>query len=688
MGSHECRVDFSADLPRLKRFTRRPDRDTTAALPGPKARIRDFGVAEFISVPDKRTCVDLRSRGGLRATMSPLVCEAIDNLIEDLHVVRHSTAELVLVPALIKSCVLKDVRPEHVLDDLYRAYLDKRPRIEEPASNAFEIKLRIPAIGVTAVQDVLQSETPSLSPHGGDRDGQRPGFENSMFGVIRLDIIDIAMSYRDLTVSDISTVSLSSRRTVERVLAAHAEQSQLRILRSSTPSVTVPHRTIGTPGLGHDALVLYFRRCEARLDYTLDRVLVGLIGGSATLDFDGEAAGLLIGSLWSWRTLSEVVDTLSARAVDSKLLVRRLLADIAVEGESAGALAVPTFLNRISYLAGASSTTRMDDIWKLLHILRQAHRHSRTSIERPSGIPCPPEEDRDRFLRAISAHANWDLDVADIQASAFVRGVFGDDEGADPIATAPSALFWLHPFALDWTTETFQAHFWHNGRRTNRLALGPTDALIGSSGVLPGADELNIRARLTLHSIASQVDRDLLGLVRHIASVRRTFEDRIKRFQVALRSARGQPAPDSSPSATSLPWASLPPINLSASTAVLRTAMKADAGEVIAEAAGSAIISSVFVHLQPRLEQDGLFTGHSWKVAGTFAAESASLTAAEGGRSRDTLLSAGVVTSLHCLWLEGERAADGQIAVSSTRLNASVGGVKLRVPRDAVRSYQ
>ncbi|GAA5979280.1 hypothetical protein JCM10908_002865 [Rhodotorula pacifica] len=666
------------DRPTFRRLPQVTIGDSTEAAPhrrlspatSVKHRIATFGPAEYITLPDTRTCIDISSRGGVRVLITPIAVQVGADLIGKMD---------------------QSDTHEHCLDDLYRLYLDLHASQPTLRREGLEAKLSMPQVQCRLVQDVLRPEdTPIVRQNRLDLPN---GSSSTVLATVQFDVHRLGFEYRQLSVASPAGIDQhDSRRlcTIERVMSAYADSTCLQVFRSqqspqSRLSSIPSHSETGQAV----ALKLELDRWEARMDYTTDRTLLGIDGGESRLDFVDEAAELVIGSLWSWRVLRDVFEPLERRRLRLQDARRSLIEAIVSDAVMTRSPAVPVFLNRISYLASSSTSSRLDDGWKLLHLLRFALRQnpaidsSHVSSSNPQA-----EVNNERFLRLLREQGTWDLDITDVEASSYIQSLFGEASPEQAASDLQAEKTWNQPIALDWATQSMRSRFWDGASSTNSLSVGPVSVFVGSSGMTPSSDELSIRARATLSSLDAVVDRGLLGLVRHIAGVRRTFERRIKTFRQSLANDTKSSAKPSAASHMASSSSPLPRLSLAASAAIQRIKASASADNVTAEYSSGLISTSAFAELQPMIGESGLLIGQEGGCSLSLGADSASLKVFGGSVAPEMLLSAAVESVLQMITLRLQRSSEGEVVLLGTDATTGASKIQLRIPQDAVRSYE
>ena len=523
-----------------------------------------------------------------------------------------------------------------------------------------------------------------------------------MLSTVQLVLSDISLGFRQL-VDHHGGVDRPLTPTPSAVVELEVDGSagQSRLLVFHPEQTTIPGSTRRSHVLPQadeqarerpTALDLILGRCDARIDYNAARALVSLVGRDAQLDFVDEAAELIIGALWSWRVVSNIILPLKQREIEREMFLRHLVYAVAVESDSAGVTTVPTFLNRVSYLVGSSGTLRVDDGWKSLHNLRHclrlAHADVADLLARQGTWP-EQSEMRDHFLRILRRQSAWDVDVDDFQHSPLVRRFYGSSEAAHEVHGA-SALDWVLalPVAVEWSSGTLDARFWTDAGTSNSLAVGKIDAYLASSGLDSDQDELRLRAKATLEGADAQVDRDLLVLIRHILGVRNVFERKIQRFSRDLAASADATATSSAPSSEDV-FAALPGIVLDASLAIVHLGAVANADELEAQVVVSDATTSIFARTRPAFDADGLLDRHLIDVSTSATIGSLSFAARERrAHKSEVLLSADLDGPSALVAAQGARAMHGASSVETLHGVLGTQAVRFRIPRDAVRSYE
>ncbi|GAA5906531.1 hypothetical protein JCM8208_000472 [Rhodotorula glutinis] len=657
---------------------RRPPSTTSAG--STMERLREFGHSQHPDRSEARTCVDISSQKGLRLVLTPVAVSVGSDVLDGINV---------------------DTDLEHCLDDLYTEFLDAQHTVAKTRYGDLELKASLPLVQVDLIQDVLRPED-TISFRQRDNRHVDEHASATVLSTVQLVLSNISLGFRQLVdhhggvdrplvpmPSAVVELEVNGSAGQTRLLVFHPEQSTIP---GSTRRSHVLPRGDEQARERPTALDLILGRCDARIDYNAARALVSLVGRDAQLDFVDEAAELIIGALWSWRVVSNIIVPIKQREVEREMFLRHLVYAVAVESDSAGVTTVPTFLNRVSYLVGSSGTLRVDDGWKSLHNLRHclrlAHADVADLLARRGTWP-DQSEMRDHFLRILRRQSAWDVDVDDFQHSPLVRRFYGSSEAAHELHGA-SALDWALalPVAVEWSSGTLDARFWTDAGTSNSLAVGKIDAYLASSGLDSDQDELRLRTKATLEGVDAHVDRDLLVLIRHILGVRNVFERKIQRFSRDLAAST-----DATTTSTAAPpedvFAALPGIVLDASLAIQHIGAVANADELEAQAVVSDATMSMFGRTRPAFDADGLLDRHLIDLSTSATIGSLSFAARERrAHKSEVLLSADLDGPSALVTAQGTRAMHGASSLEMVHVVLGTQAVRFRIPRDAVRSYE
>ncbi|GAA5833329.1 hypothetical protein JCM11251_005205 [Rhodosporidiobolus azoricus] len=677
------------DRPTFRRLPRagrdNPPPSPPSSLPTTKERLKRFGKLRREDSPTSRTCIDFASRQGVRVVLTPVAIQVGADLFDRVGPV---------------------VDFEHCLDEMYDEYLSSQDKMPKIRMSDFEVKADLPSLEVEMIQDVLRPEE-TISLHQRDNLVRDERANATVLCTIQLAFRNISLNYHHLIDGfggvEHPTMAIPSI-VLERGGFGSAGSTRLQVFHPEQPPTGVSRRSHvlpplqGRPRSRPTALDLSFAHSEAHFDIGSIRTAGSIVAGDGRLDFVDEAAELIIGSIWSWRVVSDIVAPITRRVAHQQTFRRHLVWSIIEASEAAGITSVPTFLSRVSYLVGSSTTLRRDDGWKILHNLRHGLRLAKADVARniarrdwPS-----PKHLKDDVLDILRHRPTWDVDVDDLAHSSFLNELFGvqgeDLEGAAPAATD---LPWVLPYAVDWRTGTFDAHFWVDGDDTavnNKLSVGPLSTFAASSGLGTGQDDLRIIVKATLDFVDAGVDRELLSLIRHVIGVRRTFEAKIQRFRRDLAAASAIAESTSSPPSPTLSdlLSSLPSVAMDASFGIKRIGAVAVADDLQTDAAISDATMSVFARLDPQFGPRGLLTSHALAFNTSFGIGNLGAFARQVGsqHEEDVLLAAQLdgITSL--INATGSCASEGDSSIDLIRALLAVQAVRFRVPKDAVRAYE
>ncbi|BGP16903.1 Macrophage colony-stimulating factor 1 receptor [Rhodosporidiobolus nylandii] len=643
-------------------------------LPTPKERLKRFDKRKRDGAAGSRTCIDFASWRGVGTD--------------------------------ILSGINIDANLEHSLDDLYDRFLCAQDKLPKFRFSELEVAAAIPSLEVELIQDVLRPED-TISLHRSDNHAQDERGNATVLCTVQLVFSDIALEYRELEDGfggvEHPTAALPSV-IVERGGSASAGSTRLQVFHPEQASRGTSRRSHVLPPLPNrprsrpTALDLSFSRCEAHLDLLPLRGLVSIVGGDARLDFVDEAAELIIGAVWSWRVVNDIVAPVKKREAEREAMLQHLVWAIMEASEATGLTSVPTFLNRVSYLVGSSATLRIDDGWKILHNLRHCLRLVPAEVHQHLARrdwPAPLEL-RDDVLQILQRRPTWDVDAEDLAHSSFLASLYGApaEDRLEAAAATTSGLSWASRLAVELRSGSLDARFWKDGlsvRSNNRLLVGPVEAFLASSGLGVEYDELKIRARATLASLDAAVDRDLLVLVRHIVGVRRTFERKIQRFRHDLATSATAPSSATPTPSTAFEdvLTSLPTVVLDASVGVRSFGALAQADDLQAELVVADATASLFGRLEPRFGSRGLLTSHAGELNSSFVLGGVGVFAREVKAERDDVLLATELEGITSIFrMRGTRSSMGESKVEDFSALSAVQAVRLKVPRDAVRSYE
>lgn len=517
---------------------------------------------------------------------------------------------------------------EHLLDDLMDGYVSSHNSIPSVRFASLDMRASIPSIQFEAIQDVLRPEdTISIRP---DKDDEtQSGL--TVLCTVRLTIDAVAVAFtqtQDGFGAEHAPDTAVAPFTVERKLSASSQSNRLQVFHPTRataqsdvhPPPRLSHNLPSTPTRQRPtALDLTIAKCEVQIDFSPTHSLVTLTGGDATLDFVDEAAELVIGSIWSWRVVQDVAGSLRDRSAERKLLTQHLVWVIVRASEESSITSFPTFLNRVSYLVGSSTNLRSDDGWKILHHLRHCLRATGADVEQALAEPKQWPDALDIFSDVVDILGHWrswEIDADDLSQSPFLSALYGAPSPDGHLSTAhaltSAELSWDRPASLEWRAGRFDA-FLSDGRQSgNRLAIGPLEAFLESSGRAPEETQVRVRGRITLHELDANVDPDLLLLVRHIIGVRRTFERKIQLFQESMATAHAHESPvlaESDPASSDL-LASIPSLLIDVSCGVRKLGVRALAENLEAKALVTEGSVTISVLLEPTLSRNSRPIAH------------------------------------------------------------------------------
>ncbi|GAA5960722.1 hypothetical protein JCM21900_000512 [Sporobolomyces salmonicolor] len=595
---------------------------------------------------------------------------------------------------------------ERCLDDLYTGYLAAQNALLVLRFSELSVQANLPMVSIELIQDVLRPED-TISLRQGDNKKEDERMNATVLCTVQLTLSDIAFAYRELNDGfggvELPTAAMPTI-IVERAASASAGTTRLEVFhpeQSNLASTRQNHTLFSTPGSARarpTALDLIFERSEARVDFTSSRGVVSLVGGAARLDFVDEAAELIVGTVWSWRVVNDIITPLKKREADRKALLQHLVWSIIETTEAASLTSFPTFLNRVSYLVGASTTLRSDDGWKIIHCLRHCLRLAKPQVERvfnerrtwPS-----PAELRSNLLDTLQRRHSWDIDVADIAHSAFLTTLYGASADGD-LATpqgGSSGFSWTVPLAVECKTGRFDAVFHNGGAASNRLAVGPFESFATSTGFDEDSEQFRIRAKFTLSSLEGWIDRDLLVLIRHIVRVRHTFERKIKRYHREVASSVVI-APVDTPNSSALldVWSTLPVVVVEASFGISRLAAHSRADNLEAQAVIYNAATSAFARIEPVFGSKGLLDSHRADANCSFTIGKASFSAREPAAAetvgQGVLLSTDIDGIASIATATGVRHRDGVVQVEMATILQAFEAIRIRLPRDAIKAYE
>lgn len=584
--------------------------------------------------------------------------------------------------------MLQDAGLERQLDDLFLSYVGSRGSISPVRFDQLEISAALPLVQIRTIQDVLRpDETVSLKV-------PRLSEQTSTFlCTLRLSIHDVSLSTYQITDcygSDDPPGYPTPPVAIERRLAASAQSTRLEVFQPSLAALRIiagpeatPHLLPPAPGRHSlTALDLQIAPCKLDLDLSTEILVIALEGGDTQLDFVDEAAELIIGSIWSWRSVSEALRSIK----DDKSKARRLVWSIANVCQTAAIASFPTFLNRVSYLVGSTSNLRSDDGWKVLHNLRHCLRLGEEQVETfmRDLTEWPAESTLLEEVRDVLGRwRSWEIDSDDFRNSDFLPFVFESKLRAveRSLPTSPIAYTLDTPVKVEWRAGRFEARFC-DGSGENRLSLGPLEAYATSSGRQPYSP-MEIHVRVTLDLIEGNVDREILGLIRHIIRVRRTFEHKIRVFRAAALIALSSTSSSTTTATLSSMLSTLPAIQLGGSIGVRRIRTKGRADSL--QATGS--IDDTSFTVSASLARPAHQSHHRQLTSNIiFAIGSASLATWERNPNREELL---LSMGAEGLSISGcfEKLL-GPMEQASLYVIVAVMGLKASIPKDALRAYE
>ncbi|GAA6038491.1 hypothetical protein JCM8097_004593 [Rhodosporidiobolus ruineniae] len=675
------------DRPTFQRLPRpdgsEPKPSRAGHLPTTKERLKRFGPSKLTASSTSRTAIDLMSLRPIRFVATPVAVQ---------------------VGADILSGISLDDNLEHCLDDMYTDFLDAQNKLPKIRFSELEFKAVVPSIEVEVIQDVLRPED-TISLH--HRDNHGPEAERggaTVLCTVQLALSDVNLEYRhveDGFGGNEHPAGPVLAVVTERVAKGGAGSTRLQVFHPEQSTLATSRRRHVLPvAAGYrrtrpTALDLVFGRCEAHLDYSPARILASLTAGDARLDFVDEAAELIIGAIWSWRVVNDIIGPASQREAERRALIGNLVWAVVKTSEDASITSVPVFLNRVSYLVSSSTTLRIDDAWKIIHNLRHCLRLAPAPIhayvqQRP--LP-PPHQQLDDLLRILRKRPTWDVDVDDLVHSPFLAKTYGSPAEVDHLDHPPTAtsteMSWATTFAFEWRTGSLDARFWNDGAAEvsdNRLMVGPLEAFVASSGLRAEQDEVRLRAKATLASVDAAVGRELLHLVRHIVGVRRTFEHKIQRFTQDL-AASVHPAPNkpSGPSSSLEELlSSLPIVVVDLAFGIKHLGAVAQADDLQTELVVSDATTTVFGRLEPRFGSRGLLTSHVGDLNTSFGIGGVGVFARDvNAEDEDVLLAAQLDQLVTVVQARGARPVEGEPKLEVLQPLLSIKAVHFTVPRDA-----
>ncbi|KAL8281144.1 hypothetical protein RQP46_006502 [Phenoliferia psychrophenolica] len=656
------------------------------SLPSMKLRLAKFGPATRLT-PHGRTAVDISSRRPIRIVLTPVAVQVGADVLNSIPV-EHDL--------------------EHLLDDLMDDYVSSHDWVPSVRFSSLDVRASIPSIQLETIQDVLRPESAISIRPGKDNEAQSGA---TVLCTVRLTLDAIAVSYsqtQDGFGSEHAPEAALPPVTVERKLSASTQSNRLQVFhpaRAAVAAARAPHPPLRrshnlpeTPTRQRPtALDLTIAKCEVQLDFSPSRSLVALTGGDATLDFVDEAAELVIGSIWSWRVVQDVAGSLRDRSAERKHLTQHLIWAILRSSEEAAITSFPTFLNRVSYLVGSSTNLRSDDGWKILHHLRHCFRATGTAVEHALSEPREWPDQIDVFsdvVEILGRWRSWEIDSDDLGNSSFLRtlyGASGVDVEVDVTIAGPSAEpSWDKPASLEWRAGRFEAFLSDGPESGNRLAIGPVEAFVESSGRVPDEAQVRVRGRVTLQELDAHVDPDLLLLARHIIGVRRTFERKIQIFQEAMATAHEAPLVAEATASPSDLLSSTPSLLIDLSFGARKLGVKAVAENLEAKAVISESSVSFAVLLEPTLSRNSRPIAHQMNATSSVSVGSLSLALSEVTLEREELLLSTELDQFTLLANAiGSHAWEGSTnEVPSLQIVLGARALRLTIPRDAIRLYE
>jgi hypothetical protein len=316
----------------------------------------------------------------------------------------------------------------------------------------------------------------------------------------------------------------------------------------------------GIPGYSPEcALDLRLGSQRGRLNVFSDDV-----GAEASVDlgdfdlvFCNMSAELVAASVYSWMSAADDWRHSKRPSVSKNERMQRLVFGILRFSQSEGITTDPSFLNRVSYLVqSASRSLRFDDGWKILghlrHCLRLMPSDKVSALKADMESTQRDTDSSEMFNESVailSGWRNWEIEPDTLPRSSLLLRVFSPSE-AKALETAtfqPALVSFSTALTTQFTSGTFKGEFYEGGHSTNRLVVGPVNAV---ASMAPSRERRRVKigAKLSVELVKTVVDPDLLHLMSHVARVRNLFEEKIKALdpRTAAKVSRPKPAADSS----------------------------------------------------------------------------------------------------------------------------------------------
>ncbi|KAI5479573.1 hypothetical protein MNV49_003310, partial [Pseudohyphozyma bogoriensis] len=629
-----------------------------------------------------------------------------------IHVASRKPVRVVITPVAVQvgadvlDCVVDDRDFERSLDSLFKDYVASQKSAPTIRYSLLEIKASVPSLEIEAIQDVLRPEH-TISIKRRD-DGEDEGPLSTVLCTVRLrlDNIEVTSSETSDGFGGHERASIGQASSiVDRKLSSSLGGLQLEVFHpshtaggidglSTRQNHTLPS-TPSKPRVRPTALDLVMGRCDLELDFTPSRARIAVHGGTGRLDFVDEAAELVIGSIWSWRVVTDIAGPLAERSSQQDAFLRQLVWSITHESEEAAITSFPPFLNRVSYLVGSAANLRSDDGWKILHNLRHCLRVTKLEIEDALREERSWPSSRELLADVVDFVArwrSWEIDAEDLANAPFLSSLFGSNHAhphppSSDVATAD--LSWATPIEVEWRAGGLNALLSDGKTSENWLHVGPMEAYLSSTGKTSTGDHLRGRARVTLHSVDANVDRDLLLLIRHIVNVRNTFERKIQIFRQNISTL----IPDSSSvvehSATG-PLASLPTMLVDFSLGIQRASAKALADTLQATTDIHDSYATVSIFVESKLSRHSRPQSHRIASNSSLTIGGVSL-AAKDATHGELLLATGMDGLRFVADVAGSHAWEGDAedeVVPSLQIVLGADAFHTNVPRAAVRVHE
>ena len=457
---------------------------------------------------------------------------------------------------------------EHWLDDI-TGFVAKNSQSSEqlpPAHQSLQMSASLPSIQLNLLQDVLRPGDLGMPAQlQGETDEH-----STILSTTHITVRDVAVEYLQHPL--VSPIYLDR---IQRSVSLKTSKTRLQVCHVRSPDAPLRKLVHGLPD-AHDGVALDLQSDGAYLMARADNDNVQLQTrlGDWYLRFVSAAAELITGTVYSWFIVSRDIEKAVIQAHYQPLWrYRHLTTRILELARQESVFTEPPFLSRPTV---APIRHRSDLAWRAFAHIRHCYRRlSPAGKAEVKEVLAKPEigsetEQFNQLVRHLQEWHHWELDKQTISKSRVCRWLFPTETAklTDP-TLAQAARLSTQQLDFSWDTlVTVSAisgtssiqYFYEDGICNNTLALLPS-SLSFAYGPGMRTDDIQAKARMTIGDLQIQLHPTFLGLVRHVARVRRTFEAKLapllprpaKVGQMQATMAPDSKAPSRYPKPASLP---------------------------------------------------------------------------------------------------------------------------------------